>query len=79
MMSPEQNFTIDGTEYPLTSLSDEAQSQLQMLRITDQEIQRLQWQLAIAQTARNAYAQALKTKLPSPTELALQSDTLKLN
>ncbi len=78
-MSTEQNFTIDGTEYPLTSLSDEARSQLHMLRITDQEIQRLQWQLAIAQTARNAYAQALKTTLPSPTELALQNDTLKLN
>jgi len=28
---------------------------------------------------RNTYAQALKAKLPSPTELALQSDTLKLN
>jgi hypothetical protein len=79
MMSSEQNFTIDGTEYPLSSLGDEARSQLQMLRITDQEIQRLQWQLAIAQTARNAYAQALKAKLPSPTELALQNDTLKLN
>ena len=79
MISTEQNFTIDGTEYPLNSLSDEARSQLQMLRITDQEIQRLQWQLAIAQTARNTYAQALKAKLPSPTELALQSDTLKLN
>ena len=79
MMSPEQNFTIDGTEYPLTSLSEEARSQLQMLRITDQEIQRLQWQLAIAQTARNAYTQALKAHLPSPTELALQNDTLKLN
>lgn len=78
-MSTEQNFTIDGTEYPLSSLSDEAKSQLQMLRVTDQELQRLQWQLAIAQTARNAYAQALKATLPSPTELALQSDTLKLN
>jgi len=28
---------------------------------------------------RNAYAQASKEKLPSPTELALQNDTLKLN
>jgi len=35
MISTEQNFTIDGTEYPLNSLSDEARSQLQMLRITD--------------------------------------------
>lgn len=78
-MSTEQNFTIDGTEYPLASLGEEARSHLHMLRITDQEIQRLQWQLAIAQTARNAYAQALKAKLPSPTELALQNDTLKLN
>jgi hypothetical protein len=79
MPTNDQSFTIDGTEYPLKSLSTEARSQLQMLQITDQEIQRLQWQLAIAQTARNAYAQALRVKLPTAVELAQQSDTLKLN
>ena len=78
-MHQEPQLTIDGLDYPLSSLSEDAKSQLQMLQITEQEIQRLQWQLAIAQTARNAYAQALKAKLPSATELALTSDTLKLN
>ena len=78
-MNPEQTLNIDGLDYPLSSLSDAAKSQLQMLQITEQEIQRLQWQLAIAQTARNAYAQALKAVLPTATELALKSDTLKLN
>ena len=78
-MNQEQKINIDGLDYPLSSLSDAAKSQLQMLQITEQEIQRLQWQLAIAQTARNAYVQALKAALPSATELALQSDTLKLN
>ena len=78
-MNSEQKITIDGLEYPLSTLSEAAKTQLQMLQITEQEIQRLQWQLAIAQTARNAYVQALKAALPSATELALQSDTLKLN
>jgi len=34
------------------------------LQLTDREIVRLQQQLAIAQTARNAYAQALNSELP---------------
>jgi uncharacterized small protein (DUF1192 family) len=35
-----------------------------MLQVTDAEIGRLNAQLAIAQTARNAYANALKAVLP---------------
>ena len=78
-MSPEQTVTINGTEYALSSLNEEARTQLQMVKITDEEIRRLQAQLAIAQTARLAYGKALQAQLPSPTELAMQSDTLKLN
>jgi hypothetical protein len=63
---------IDNNEYDLDTLSDGAKSQLQMLQITDQEIVRLNAQLAIAQTARNAYARALQEALPP------QSDTIKL-
>jgi len=59
-----QTLTIDGTEYNLAELSDEAKSQIASLRVTDQEIARLQQQLAIHQTARTAYAQALKAELP---------------
>nr|WP_298059758.1 DUF6447 family protein [uncultured Halomonas sp.] len=56
--------TIDGREYNLADLSENARNQLLNLRVTDQEVQRLNQQLAIAQTARTAYANALKKELP---------------
>lgn len=70
-------ITIDGQTYALDTLSDEAKAQLLNLRACDQKIQQLQLDLAIVQTARNAYAQALKSLLPTPTEQAMQSETLK--
>jgi hypothetical protein len=57
-------ITIDGKDYDTDSLSDAAKAQLTSLQVTDQEIQRLNIQLAIAQTARNAYAKALQEMLP---------------
>lgn len=57
-------ITIDGTDYNVATLSDEAKTQIGNLRVTDQEIQRLNQQLAIAQTARAAYARALAAELP---------------
>ena len=59
-----QTVTIDGTEYTLDNLSEKARTQLTNLRVADQEINRLQQQLAIAQTARAAYAQVLSAELP---------------
>ncbi|WP_087720922.1 DUF6447 family protein [Salinicola salarius] len=59
-----QTLTIDGTEYNLADLSENARAQVTNLRVTDQEIARLQQQLAIAQTARTAYARALSAELP---------------
>ncbi|MDQ7730284.1 DUF6447 family protein [Halomonas sp. SpR8] len=47
---------IDGQEYTLESLGQQGREQLQNLRVTDQELQRLRDQLAITQTARNTYA-----------------------
>lgn len=64
-MADTQTITIDGKEYALDSLSEAAKAQLTNLRAVDQEIARLQQQQAIAQTARNAYANALKAELPS--------------
>lgn len=63
-MSQEQKISIDGKEYALNSLSDAAKNQLVSLQAADGEIARLQTQLAIAQTARNAYARALAEQLP---------------
>lgn len=64
MASNDQTLTIDGVEYNFSDLSDSAKNQLMNIRVTDQEINRLQQQLAIAQTARAAYANALKQELP---------------
>ena len=56
-------ISIDGKTYDLATLGDEARTQILNLRITDQEIARLQRQMAIAQTARAAYARALQGAL----------------
>ncbi|WP_433924154.1 DUF6447 family protein [Vreelandella sp. 21] len=59
--------TIDGKEYTLESLGQQGREQLQNLRVTDQELQRLQDQLAITQTARNTYARILAEVTQSVT------------
>lgn len=56
-------ITIDGIEYQLDQLSTEVNNQIINVRLVDQEIRRLQIKLAIAQTARAAYAKALKVEL----------------
>ena len=55
---------IDDKDYELDSLSAEAKAQLEMLAATDQKMRELQRDMAIAQTARNAYARALAELLP---------------
>ena len=56
--------TIDGKEYESESLSQEAQDNILNLRYCDQRLVELRREVAIAQTARNAYAQALAGQLP---------------
>ena len=63
-MTDVKTITIDDKEYVIDDLSDAAKAQLVSLQVTDQEINRLQQQQNIAQTARNAYAQALNAELP---------------
>ncbi len=57
------NVLINNIEYNLDRMSSDAQRQLSSLHFADQEIQRLQSLLALAQTARNAYAKALEDAL----------------
>ena len=54
---------INGKDYNTESLSREAKKQLHAIQVTDQEIQRLNIQLAIAKTARSAYAKVLSESL----------------
>jgi hypothetical protein len=63
-MAENQIVSIDNVEYSLDSLSDVAKQQLTNLRVVNQEIARLQAQLAIAQTARAVYASGVKSNLP---------------
>ena len=57
-------ITVNGTKYPVSGLSDEARRQVVNIQGAEAEIKRLQMLLALAQTARNAYQQALVTALP---------------
>lgn len=59
------SIEIDGVEYELDSLSDDAKAQLQSMQLTDQMIVQTQQKLAILQTARNAYAVTLRELLES--------------
>ena len=68
-------ITINNQPYDTDTLPDAAKQQLQMLALTDAEIKRLQAQLAIAQTARNAYGRALVEAVQPAVH---SGDTLKL-
>ena len=57
---------IDDRNYELDAFSEDAKANLASLRFADAEIERLTAQLAIARTARSAYAQALRQLLPPP-------------
>ena len=59
---------IDNQDYDLDSLSDNAKAQLQSLQFVDAELQRLNAQAAVLQTARIAYVNALKAELPNTAQ-----------
>lgn len=61
-------ITIDGKSYKLDTLSEEAKAQIASIQIVDQKIANLNAELAIMQTARNAYAQALSSMLPKTSK-----------
>jgi hypothetical protein len=58
-----KTWTIDDTEYNIADLSEGAKSQIVNIQVVDQEIANLKQQVAIMQTARNAYGSALNTEI----------------
>ncbi|OPK04601.1 DUF6447 family protein (plasmid) [Pseudomonas canadensis] len=58
-------LTLNGKDYDVNQLSDVARAQVTNIQVVDAEISRLQQQLAIAQTARNAYVAALMAAVES--------------
>lgn len=61
----EQTISIDGKDYAIDTLSDNAKAQLVSVQVVDRRIENLQEELAILQTARIAYGNALKQELPT--------------
>jgi len=66
-------ITIDGKEYEFDQLSNEVKNQLASLQFVDAELQRLNAQIAVFQTARTTYANALKQSLPPTTADLLEA------
>lgn len=65
-----QTITINNQDYAVADLSEAAKAQIANIQIADAEIVRLQQQLALAQTARNAYAAALIAAVEAPSQPA---------
>ena len=59
----EEKVTIDEKEYLVSSLSENAKAQLRNLQFVDDQIQQLNSEWAVADTARLAYTNALKKEL----------------
>ena len=60
---PMATVTIDGKEYDTEQLSDGAKDQLGSLKFVQNEIAKLNAQLAVYKTAASSYSAALKQKL----------------
>lgn len=63
-----QKVTVDEVEYSLNELSENAKSQILNIQFVDNQIQQFKNELAVADTARIGYTNALKkelSKLPS--------------
>jgi len=59
----EQSVTIDGVEYSLSDLSETAKLQILNIQFVDAQMQQLSNELAVADTAKQAYANALKNEV----------------
>lgn len=59
----DQKITIDEVEYNLSDLSDNAKAQLVNIQFVDTQIQQLNNEFAVADTARMGYTNALKSEL----------------
>jgi hypothetical protein len=63
-MNDQPKVTIDGKDYFISDLSDQAKAELGSMNVVDQKIANLNQEIAIMNTARNAYARALGAALP---------------
>ena len=60
---PSEIMTVDNFEYKISEMSDPAKTQLSNIQFVDQQIQQLQNEWAVADTARLGYQAALRGEL----------------
>lgn len=68
MLAP--TITINGVNYALNELSEAAKAQVANIQVVDAELAKLQQQVAIFQTARQAYIQALVSSIEADSKPA---------
>ena len=56
-------ITVDGIEYNTEDLSENGKAQLASLQFLEVQMSKLQNEIAVFQTAKNAYISALKAEL----------------
>lgn len=66
--SKEHTINIDGKEYDLEKLSEKAKEQLINIQFVDDQIQQLNNEWAVSDTARLGYTRALKSDLEQKNE-----------
>jgi len=59
------SITIDGVEYDFDDLSEQAKTQLANIQFVDSQLQQLNNEWAVADTARIGYTNALKSDMNS--------------
>ncbi len=63
-MEDEVEVTVDGVSYKVSELSEAAREQVANLQFVDAQMAELHSKLAVFQTARNAYQNALQQLVP---------------
>lgn len=61
-------ITVDNVEYNTEDLSDNGKAQLASLQFLEVQLGKLRSEIAVYQTAKNAYLQALKVELEKTEE-----------
>ena len=70
-------ITIDNVEYDTDDLTPEAKAHLEMMAVAENKLKQLQLEMAMVQTARIAYANALKAALPTALQQVQANDTIQ--
>ena len=67
-MSNDAKITIDDKEYNLDELSEKAKAQLANINFCDAQLQQLNNEWAVSDTARIGYTNALKKEVTKPNQ-----------